>query len=129
MRKRDSKKKQVILVRRDTGEKSIVKLSKLDKTLDETLENIQNNLFKRAKKALKDNIHEASNFKDFREIIKRKKGMVLAKWCGKNACEETIKDKTSATTRLLVSSKKRIAGKCVHCGKPAKELVYFAKAY
>ncbi|MFQ5648033.1 MAG: proline--tRNA ligase, partial [Candidatus Aenigmatarchaeota archaeon] len=76
---------------------------------------------------LKENIVEVSNFKDFEAAMKRKK-MIKARWCGGNACEEDIKEKTGATNRLLVPSKK-LAGKCVHCGKPAKELAYFARAY
>ncbi|MFH1337624.1 MAG: proline--tRNA ligase [Nanoarchaeota archaeon] len=126
---KDIKQQQAILVRRDTGEKEAVKLSIIKKIAIMKLEQIQNNLFKRAKKFLDSNIYEATNFKSFEDIIKKKKGMAKAKWCGESKCEEEIKDKTGATTRLIISGKKRVAGKCVHCSKKAKETVYFAKAY
>ncbi|MFH1445186.1 MAG: proline--tRNA ligase [Nanoarchaeota archaeon] len=126
---KDIKQKQVILVRRDTGEKKAVKVSQLEKIINTKLDHIQSNLFKRAKKFLDSNIHEVTNFKDFENVIKKKKCMAKAKWCGETKCEEEIKDETGATTRLIISGKKKVTGNCVHCNKKAKEVVYFARAY
>jgi prolyl-tRNA synthetase len=124
---RDIEKDQVVMVRRDTGDKEFVKMNKLQKTVEETLDKIHDNLLKRAKKFQKDNTVEVTNFNDFKAAIKKRQ-MVLTKFCLENACEEEIKEKTTATTRLIVEGKKP-TGKCMHCGKPAKAWVYFAKAY
>ncbi|MEE9406328.1 MAG: proline--tRNA ligase [Candidatus Aenigmarchaeota archaeon] len=125
---KDIAKKQVVFVRRDTGEKEAVKLTHLEKKVEETLDAIQKNLFKRAKKFLSDNIVEATNFSDFQKAIKARK-MVNAKWCGEGACEEEIKELTAADIRALPMDPKKVSGKCVKCGKPAKEDAHFARAY
>lgn len=125
---KDIAKNQVTLVRRDTGEKEAVKVSGLEKKAEETLELIQDNLFQRAKRFLKENTVEAANFDDFRKAIKDRK-MVKAKWCGENDCEEEIKEETAADIRALTMEPQKVSGKCVKCGKPAKEAAHFARAY
>ena len=100
----------------------------LDKGFDRKLLNdIQDNLFKRAKKFLKDNIIEVKNFEEFKEGIKQKK-LVKAYFCGSTDCEESIKDETSATARCIVGN---VNGneKCVYCGKKARYVVYFGRNY
>jgi len=125
---KDIAKSQVVLVRRDTGEKIAVKLSELDKKIPIFLETIQNALFAKAQKFLKANIREAKSFKEFSDIIETKRGFVKAEWCGERACEAEVKDKTTATIRLL-DEKAKPKGKCVHCGKNADAVAYFAKSY
>jgi len=125
---KDIAKKQVMLVRRDTGEKEAVKLTHLEKKVSEVLEAVQGNLLKRARRFLNDNTREATNFEDFQKAIKDRK-MVKAKWCGEGSCEEEIKDMTAADIRALPLEPKKVSGKCVKCGKPAKEEAYFARAY
>jgi len=126
---RDIQKRQVVLVRRDTGEKEIVKLTGLQKAVEENLERIQSNLFNRAKKFLKEHTFEVSNFEDFRKVLEKKRGLIKARWCGETACEVDIKERTGATIRLVPFEKEKVTGRCVGCGKKAKEVVYFAKAY
>ena len=123
---KDVEKDQVVLVRRDTGEKEFVKLNELGKKVAETLDAIHNNLFNNAKKFLESNTVKAEKFDDLKKAIKEKK-LVLAPFCGETECEDLIKDKTGgATTRCIKESAK---GKCVNCGKEAKFLVYFGKTY
>ena len=50
-------------------------------------------------------------------------------WCGEEACETAIKDETGATTRCIPFAQEKLGDVCVHCGKPAKHMVYFGKAY
>ncbi len=50
-------------------------------------------------------------------------------WCGETECEEAIKDETTATTRCMPFEQEHLSDVCVHCGKPAKKMVYFGKAY
>jgi len=125
---KDIANNQVVLVRRDTGEKTAVKIAELDKKLPALLETIQKSLFSKAQKFLKSSIHEAKSFKDFSSIIEKTRGFIKAEWCSEQTCEEEIKDKTTATIRLL-DAKASAKGKCVHCGKKATAVAYFAKSY
>jgi prolyl-tRNA synthetase len=126
---KDVEKDQVVVVRRDTGEKEFVKINDLTKKVAETLDAIHNNLFNKAEKFLKDNTVKAEKFDDLKKAIKNQK-LVLAPFCGEPACEESIKDKTGgATSRNIPFGQKPIKGKCVHCGKESKFLVYFGKTY
>jgi len=126
---KDVAKSQVVLVRRDTNKKEFVKLSQLDKKIKDTLEDMQDNLFNKAKKFLDSNVVEAKNWNDFLKQIKNKK-LVKAFFCGNIKCEEDIKDKTNGvTSRLIPFEQPKNIGKCVHCNKGGKFLVIFGKAY
>ncbi len=122
---KDISKNQVVLVRRDTGEKKAVKIKDIKKSADQILENIQKNLFARAKKFLKENTVQMKNYNDFKNAIKNKK-MVKMGWCGDQKCEDKIQEDTAATIRLVTKEKPK--DKCI-CGKKAKSVVYAAKQY
>ena len=125
---RDMKAKQVVFVRRDNGKKSIVKEKDLVKSAKETLEEIQQSLYKNAKKLLDENIRTVRNYVEFKKVIEEKGGFIKAGWCGEKHCEEQIKIETSATIRVIPFKKEK-SDKCIYCDKIAKETVYFAKAY
>lgn len=125
---KDLKAKQVVLVRRDTGEKEFVKFSALEKTVPALLDKIQSNLFDKAKKFLDSNTVKAKSWAEFEKGVKGGK-MVLVPFCGTESCEEDIKDETTATSRCIPFDQKKFDGKCIKCGSKAENLVYFAKAY
>jgi prolyl-tRNA synthetase len=125
---KDIEKKQVVLVRRDNGEKTFVKISELEKQLPILLDTIQKSLLSKARKFLKASIHEAKTFNEFTKILEKDRGFIKVGWCGERVCEEQIKDKTTATVRVL-DGKAKPTGKCVHCGKKATSVAYFAKSY
>ena len=117
------------MVRRDTNEKEFVKLAQLDKKVKETLEDIQNSLFNKAKKFLNSNIVEARTWNEFAKQIKNKK-LVKTSFCGAVSCEDEIKEKTGgATSRLIPFEQPKKLGKCIKCNKAGKFLVIFDKAY
>jgi prolyl-tRNA synthetase len=125
---RDLENKTVVLARRDTSEKKVIKLNKLGKEVPAILDIIQNNLFDNAKKFLNENIHEANNLDAFKTILKTEKGIIRAGWCGSRVCEDDVKDKTGAKiTNMPFGLKAK--GKCVYCGNPAKYIAHFAKSY
>jgi prolyl-tRNA synthetase len=126
---RDLKQRQVTLARRDTHEKIAVKEDETVTVVTEMLEEIQSNLFKKAKEFLKQNITTARTFDEFKEILKEKGGFIKASWCTNSKCEEEIKEETGATIRVISSENEEPFPKCVHCGEKAKEVVYFARAY
>ena len=125
---KDLKAKHVVLVRRDTGKKEFVKFAALKKRIPTLLDEIQSDLFTSAKKFLDSSIVRAKTWVEFEKGVKGGK-MVLAPFCGREACEEEIKDKTTATSRCIPFDQKKVDGKCIKCGSKAENMVYFAKAY
>ena len=126
---RDVEADQMVFVRRDTNEKIVVKTKDLDKKIEQTLDEIQNNLFAKAKEHLSKSVVEVHNFSDFVETIKNKK-MSKAMFCGSIGCEDQIKDKTEgATCRCIPFEQKPAKGHCVQCGKEAKFWAIFGKGY
>ena len=125
---KDIEKKQVVLVRRDTGEKKTAKMAAVSKEIDKMLDDIHKNLFDKATKLLKDNTHAAKDFADLKKIIKTKMGMVKAGWCDNVSCEEKIKEETSAKIIVIPLKQEKVAD-CICCGKKAKHSVLIAKTY
>lgn len=126
---KDMAQGQVMLVRRDTREKMAVKEEKLAETVKELLDNIQENLFTRAKIFLEENIRETSDYHEFKKIIEKQRGLIKTYWCGNKECEEKIKEETKASIRCIPFEQEKVSGKCIYCGKESSTLVYFARAY
>ncbi|MGN0411295.1 MAG: proline--tRNA ligase [Candidatus Fimousia sp.] len=126
---KDIEKNQAVIVRRDTREKIFVSIDELDTKLQEVLDQMHDDMLARAKKHVEDNTHVANDWEEFCSIIEEKQGFVKAMWCGDKECEEAIKDETGATTRCMPFEQEHLGDVCVHCGKPAKKMVYFGKAY
>ncbi|GAB3791037.1 proline--tRNA ligase [Virgibacillus kimchii] len=126
---KDIEKDQVVLVRRDTGEKEFVPLKDLQKRLPALLEEIQQNLFNKAKAHMEEKTSVATNMEDFKQTLEENTGFIKAMWCGSEECEEKIKEETTATSRCIPFEQEQVSDSCVCCGKEAKELVYWAKAY
>jgi len=126
---KDVQKKQIVLARRDNSRKEFVKETSVVKKVKETLNDIQNSLFKNADKLLKEHITMVKTFNEFKEILEKKGGFIKACHCLDEKCEEKIKEETGATIRLIPFDKEKIFSNCVYCGKKADAVVYFAKAY
>jgi prolyl-tRNA synthetase len=126
---RDLKQKQATLARRDTFERITIKEEETANAVAKLLEEIQKNLFNKAKKFLEENITTVSTYEEFEKTLKEKGGFLRACWCADSTCEEKIKEETGATIRIIPFEKEKIFSKCIYCGKEAKEVVYFARAY
>ena len=126
---RDLKQGQVTLARRDTFEKTAVKEENVTDAVTKLLEDIQRNLFKKAKGILEENITTVTAYKDFKKILKEKGGFIRACWCGSSDCEKNVKEETGATIRIVPLEKEKIFANCIYCGEEAKEVVYFARSY
>ena len=120
---------QAVVVRRDTREKMVVPFDQLEKTIDGLLVTIQKDMYERAKTHREENTHIAKNWDEFTDILQKKQGFIKAMWCGDEACENAIKEETGATTRCMPFEQENLSETCVYCGKPAKKMVYFGKAY
>ena len=120
---------QCVLVRRDTREKIFVPLTELESKITELLATIQTEMLERAKAHREKHTYEAITYDEFKDIIANKPGFVKAMWCGDEACENKIKEDTSATSRCMPFEQVKLADTCVCCGKPAQKMVYWGKAY
>jgi prolyl-tRNA synthetase len=119
-----------VLVRRDTREKIECALDDLENTVSELLEQIQKEMFERAKAHRDSHIYDAHNYEEFTEIANTKPGFIRAMWCGDVECENKIKEDLAVTSRCMpFNDQEHISDVCACCGKPAKKLVYWGKAY
>lgn len=127
---RDLEQGVVMAVRRDTGEKNTIPAGDLARQLPLVLNEIQDNLFRRALAFREENTHFVQNYAEFQEILKEKMGLIKAYWCGDTGCEEKIKDETKATIRCIpLGPEQEEKGNCLFCGKESGQMVYFARAY
>ena len=124
---KDIENKQVVLVRRDTHEKYIVPMETLTDTVKKLLDDIHESLYNRALAFREAKTVDATTFEELKNGVNG--GFVRAMWCGDRDCEDAIKEKTGATTRCMPFEQKHLSDVCVHCGKPAKAMTYFAKSY
>ena len=125
---RDLENNEVELARRDTLEKEQISMMDLPTKIEHLLEQIQSNLFTKAKTFQEDNTFHASDFKEFKSLIK-KGGFVYAHWDGTAETENRIKEYTKATIRCIPLNNKREDGSCILTGNPSLQKVLFAKAY
>lgn len=126
---KDLEKNSVELARRDNLTKSFVNQDNLIETIKQTLEDIQNNLYEKAKRFTSENTFSVSSYQEFKNIIENKGGFIECYWDGTAETEETIKRDTKATIRCILDSD-NIEGKtCIYSGKDAVAKVLYAKAY
>ncbi len=90
---------------------------------------MQTEMLERARAHRDSHTYTAVNYEEFKETIANKPGFVKAMWCGDQACEDKIKEETTATSRCMPFTQEHISDVCVCCGKPAKAMVYWGKAY
>ncbi len=126
---KDIEANQAVIVRRDTREKIVVALDELEAKVTETLDTMQKDMLERARQHRDKHTYVATNYDEFKEILATKPGFVKAMWCGDEACELKIKEDTTATSRCMPFAQEHLADTCVCCGKPAKAMVYWGKAY
>ncbi len=126
---RDIKQKQAVIVRRDIAKKTIIREQEILDTVITLLNEIQNDMFNRAKKLLEESVTTVRTYDEFKKTLKDKGGFLRASWCGDSKCEEKIKDETGATIRIVPFEKEKTFSKCLYCQKEATEVVYFARAY
>lgn len=126
---RDISRQQVTMVRRDTSERSVVPEADVINETKKLLDAIQLSLFEKARHLLKQAIYDVRTYEDLKQVIETKGGFARGCWCTETACEDKIKDGTGATIRVVPIQDEQVFSGCVCCGKPAKKVVYFARAY
>ncbi|SFR52762.1 prolyl-tRNA synthetase [Robiginitalea myxolifaciens] len=117
------------LARRDTLEKSVVQAAGIEDKIAGLLDEIQENIFEKARKFRDENIREVDTYEDFKKQIKGSGGFVSAHWDGTAETEDRIQKETKATIRCIPLNPEATPGKCILTGKPSPYRVLFAKAY
>ena len=127
---RDIEQGQCVIVRRDNREKTVVALDELETRIPELLQAVRDGIYQ---KALENRERRTYACRTLEEIVpmleKNGDGFVKAMWCGDPACEEKVKELTGVGSRCIPLAQEHISDTCVCCGKPAKCLVYWGKAY
>lgn len=127
---RDIENNQVVITRRDNGEKITVSLDSLENEINNILDKMQKEMYNKAEELLNNNIRPATTIDQMIEIDKNSNGFIKAMWCGSAECEEEIKNKTNGYgSRCIPFKQEHISDKCVCCGKDAKDMVIWAKSY
>lgn len=126
---RDVEKKQVTVVRRDTGAKTTANDEAMVSEVGRCLDQIQNDLYARAKSGLESFLKQANNYEQLKTTLQERGGFVRACWCGGQDCEDAIKTETGATIRTLPLTEERVFANCVYCQRTASKVAYFARSY
>ncbi|MBZ5856656.1 proline--tRNA ligase [Flavihumibacter profundi] len=126
---RDLENNVAEIARRDTREKKSVPLEGLAIYLKNLLEEIQLNMFNKAREFRDSHITEVNNWTEFERCLDEKGGFLSAHWDGTAETEELIKEKTKATIRCIPLNNNTSAGACILTGKPSTQRVLFARAY
>lgn len=126
---KDIENNQVVLVRRDTREKIFVSMDELETKIPELLDDIHNSMLEHARTHRDEHTYTAKTLDEFKEIADTKPGFIKAMWCGDTECEEKLKEVAGVSSRCIPFEQEEITHKCICCGKEAKHMVYWGKAY
>lgn len=124
---RDLAEGKVLSVRRDTFEKAPLDIEGLEGEIKAMLDAIQTNMFEIARAFRDEHTADVHSMEELEKQVNG--GYAKAMWCGEQACEDEIKDRFGASSRCMPFDQTPIGETCVCCGKPAKKVIYFAKAY
>lgn len=126
---KDLQHKQMVLVRRDTGEKTTLPLNEVQNSIAQTLQTIQKDLYERARKFRDQHTHHVDDYQELKRRLKEENGFYWVHWNGKRATEDRLQAETKATIRIVPMETKPEAGKCILSGEPSAQRVLVAKAY
>ena len=126
---RDIENGQCVLVLRHNREKRVVEINNLVAEVKKALCDVHTALYERALKNREDRTVSVTTLDDFVKTAQESDGFIKAMWCGDRECEDKLKELAGVTSRCQPFEQESLDGKCVCCGKPAKKLVYWGKAY
>ena len=126
---RDIENGTCVLVRRDNREKTVAKLDELDTVIPQLLKAVHDGLYEKALARREAMTYAVRTFDELKDTADNKPGLIKAMWCGDLACELKLKDEAGVTSRCMPFEQEQLSDVCVCCGKPAKKMVYWGKAY
>lgn len=126
---RDIENNCCVVVRRDNREKTVVSLDELENEIPKLLKAVHDGLYSKALERRENMTYDAHDIEEMKKIADEKPGFIRAMWCGDRECEDKLKDYAGVTSRCIPFEQEHISDKCVCCGKPAKAMLYWGKAY
>ena len=126
---KDIENNRCVVVRRDSSEKIFVSLDELEQRVSELLQEVHDGLYQKALDRRAAMTFTAKDFAELKDIADNKPGFIKAMWCGERECEDKLKDELGITSRCIPFEQEQLSDTCVCCGKPAKHMLYWGKAY
>ena len=126
---RDLENGQCVLVRRNDGGKTVVKLEELEAAVAQQLQLVHDGMYERAKKNLDEHIYEAHSLEEAKELQEKNGGFVKTMWCGSLECEMKMKEVAGMSSRCIPFAQEKLDTVCACCGKPADKMIYWGVAY
>ena len=126
---RDLENGQCVLVRRNDGEKTVVKLEELETAVAQQLQLVHDGMYERAKKNLDEHIYEAHSLEEAKELQEKNGGFVKTMWGGSLECERKMKEVAGMSSRCIPFAQEKLDTVCACCGKPADKMIYWGVAY
>ncbi len=125
---RDIQNNVLTIAKRNDGSKETISIDNVKEEVSRLLKKIHEEMYQAAFKNLLNNITEVHTYEELKEVV-NKGGYAKMMWCGDEACENKIKEDTNATSRCMPFDQTSFSEVCPVCGKKAKYVIYFAKAY
>ena len=127
---RDIEQNQCVIVRRDNREKTVVSLDELEERIPELLAAVHDGIYQKALANREKRTYTCTTMDEIPAVLEKNgDGFIKAMWCGDEACEDKVKEVTGVGSRCIPFKQEQPSDVCVCCGKPAKHLVYWGKAY
>ena len=126
---RDIEEDQCVIASRWNGEKTFVPLAELESAAAQKLQEAHDGMFAKALENQKKRTYACTTIDEINKALEQGDGFIKAMWCGDEACEDAVKEQTGVGSRCIPFDQEQLSDKCVCCGKPAKCMVYWGKAY
>ena len=126
---KDIEQNQCVIVRRDNREKTFVPLDELETRVAELLQAVHNGLYEKALNNRENRTYTALNLDELIQLANEKSGFIKSMWCGDAECEAKLKEVAGVSSRCMPFAQEHLSDTCVCCGKPAKSMVIWGKAY
>ena len=127
---KDIEKNQCVIVTRHNREKTFVSLDELETVIPQKLEEVRSGLYEAALENRERRTYACKTMEEITKALEENgDGFVKAMWCGDEACEDKVKEITGVGSRCMPLEQEHISDVCVCCGKPAKKMLYWGKAY
>ena len=126
---KDIENNQCVLVRRDNRQKYVVSLDELETAIPQALQDLHDALYQKALENRENRTWAATTMEEAKEIADRDNGFIKTMWCGDLDCELAMKEQVGLTSRCMPFRQEQLSETCICCGKPAKKMVVWGKAY
>ena len=126
---RDLEQNQCVAVRRDNREKTFIPLDRLEEEIPRLLQAVHDGLYNRALENLKARTWIAHTFEELKQLAAEKSGFFKTMWCGDEDCEIRVKEEAGLTSRCMPYEQEHLGDVCPICGRPAKTMIIWGRAY